>query len=129
MSNTKKRFKQWPPSGATSEEFILCFMDGGSSVAARCFCGRQHYSGGDAHLFDDPEEYLGMEAQHEKDPEACIEQEGPVIYGTLCGNQVVFNCPCNFASWYEEELRENGVKINQFLREFLGIGAVRLIEL
>lgn len=96
----KKEDKKYLPP---SDEFMGAVCNAGSIVADCEFCGRTHFV--DEHWGDFEEgEFENLMKKYEEDPDKYVfnNEYSSVSLGYLDGKQVVWGCPCNAGSRYEE---------------------------
>ncbi len=101
-------------TSSASEEFWDAIISG-STVLVDCgFCGRTHYSTEEPQSYDEGE-FEELQEKHNRDPNRFIEHAEFVHYGTLDGKNIVYGCPCESASFYENLIWKNKGVISKYL--------------
>ena len=99
-----------------SDEFVLAFRVGGTSIIECGFCKRIHYAPG-SELDFDKKEMQRLIKNREKNPDKYIcHDEDSVSFGQLDGVQYVVDCPCNTARTYEKLIINHRWQIVDYLK-------------
>ena len=99
-----------------SDAFIEAFSQGSSPVLQCQLCTRVLYNSTGEYM-DEENELQNLEKEYEENPEKYIPIDHQIHQGTIEGNQVLMECPCNGIRLFENFIWNNSKRISQYLCE------------
>ena len=102
-------FSRRPPS----EVFVKTIVNGGTTTADCCLCGRVHFN--ETGEFMEDGELAGLLKKQKRNPSKYIAHDNQVFIGHVDGKQIVADCPCNGLFLYEEMFWRNRHLISEYI--------------